>query len=71
MVVVPPRMQDSPYAGTSLPRLQPMDRPGEGALEGSGISDGMESGQMPTRESLSAALHREMRLSSVGLPGGH
>ena len=47
------RKQDGgPDAGTSLPQLPPMERPAENALERGGKSDGMESGQMPTRASL-------------------
>jgi len=62
MLVVWQRRQDShPDAGTSLPPLQPMERAAEQALERGGESDGMESRQMPTRASLSAALHGEVR----------
>jgi len=71
MLVVQWPKQDSPDAGTSLPPLQSMERPAEHALERSGKSDGMESGQMPTRESLWAALHREMRPSGDGFLGGN
>jgi hypothetical protein len=53
MLVVRRRKQDSGLdAGTSLPPLQPMERPAENALERGGESDGMESGQMPTRASI-------------------
>jgi len=52
MLVVRRRKQDGPDAGTSLPPLQPMEKPAENALERGGKSDGMESGQMPTRASL-------------------
>jgi len=41
-----------PDAGTPLPPLQPMERPAKDALERGGKSNGMESGQMPTRASL-------------------
>jgi len=46
------RQDGGPDAGTSLPPLQPMERPAEDALERGGESNGMESGQMPTRASL-------------------
>jgi len=46
------RQDGSPDAGASLPPLQPMDRPAEDSLDKGGKSDGMESGQMLTRESL-------------------
>jgi hypothetical protein len=46
------RQDGGPEAGTSLPPLQPMERPAEDALERGGESNGMESGQMPTRASL-------------------
>jgi hypothetical protein len=47
-----PSNYGGPDAGTSLPPLQPMERPAENALERGGESDGMESGQMPTRANL-------------------
>jgi hypothetical protein len=50
MLVERRRMQAGTDAGTSLPPLQPMERPAEDALERSGKSDGMESGQIPTRK---------------------
>jgi len=51
--VVRRRRQDGgPDAGTPLPPLQPMERPAKNALERGGESNGMESGQMPTRASL-------------------
>jgi len=71
MLVVQRPKQDSPYVGTSLPPLQPMERPAEDSLERGGKSDGMESGQMPTCEILCAALHGEMRPGCDGLPGRH
>jgi len=71
MLVVRLLKQDGAYAGTSLSPLQPMEWPAEDALNRSGKSDGMESRQMPTRESLWAALHRAMQPSSDGFPGSH
>jgi len=62
MLVVRRRTQDgSPDAGASLLPLQPVERPAEDALERDGESNGMESGQMPTCASLSAALSAEVR----------
>jgi hypothetical protein len=53
MMVVRRQKQDGgPDMGTSIPPLQPMERPAEDALERGGESDGMESGQMPTNASL-------------------
>jgi len=51
MLAVWRRKQDSPDSGISLPPLQPMERPAEDDVESGGKSDGMETGQMPTRES--------------------
>ena len=53
MLVVRQWRQDGgPDAGTPLPRLQPVERPGENAMAGGGKGDKMESGQMPTRAGL-------------------
>jgi hypothetical protein len=41
-----------PDTRISLPPLQPVESPAENALERGGESNGMESGQMPTRASL-------------------
>ena len=53
VLVVRRRKQDGgPDAVTSLPPLQPMERPAENAQEEGGEGKGMESRQMPTRASL-------------------
>jgi len=52
MVVARRRRQDGPDAGAPLPPLQPVERPATGTMEGGGKSDGLESGQMPTRADL-------------------
>ena len=46
------RQDGNPDAGASLPPLQQMDRPAENAVEEGGEGKGMESGQMPIRESV-------------------
>jgi len=45
MLVV--RKQNTTDSGASLPSLQPVERPAESALEGSGQGHWMESRQMP------------------------
>jgi len=50
MLVV--RKDGGPDAGTTLPPLQPVERPAERTLESSGEGHGMERRQMPTRAGL-------------------
>jgi hypothetical protein len=52
MLIVLRRLQDDPAAGISLLQQQPMEIPTEDALERREKMEGMESGQMQTRESL-------------------
>jgi len=46
------RQDGGPDAGTHLSPLQPLERPAENAMKGGGKSDGLKSGQMPTRAGL-------------------
>ena len=50
---------------------KPVDRPETGAMEGSGKSDGLESGQMQTSADLWAVFRGRVRPSGDGLPGGY
>jgi len=49
MLVVRRRQQDgSPYMGTPLPALQPVESAAKVTVEGGGKGDALESGQMQT-----------------------
>jgi hypothetical protein len=52
ILVVRRRRQEGPGKGTPHPPLQPVGRPATGTMEGGVQSDGLESGQMQTREDL-------------------
>jgi hypothetical protein len=69
MVVV--RRDSGPDVGAPLPPLQPVKRQAESALESGRDSDGLESGQMPTRAGLRAVFHANVRSSGGELPRGY
>jgi len=72
MVVLRWRSHDGgPDAGTTLPPLQPVERPEKDTMEGGVKGDGMESWEMQTCADIWAGFHGRVRPSSDGPLGSY